>query len=125
MAKEIDEVTKDVEAMVAEKAAQAEKMDVQLKSMEEKMEEILKAQASQDKAQIADTVDKAKEVGVHYGYASAKKEVESGKTSRAPLWDDRTEKRFVEYVQMVKEKDKSAIAKGDDVYYKLIENGTK
>ena len=111
MAKEIDEVTKDVEAMVAEKAAQAEKMDAQLKSMEEKMEEILKAQASQDKAQIADTVDKAKEVGVHYGYASAKKEVESGKTSRAPLWDDRTEKRFVEYVQMVKEKDKGAIAK--------------
>ena len=113
----IDKAVEDVEAMIAEKAAAAKVLEDKLTSMETKMEDMLKAQAAQDKAQIEDTVENAKS-GVRYGYASARKDVAAGKTSKAPLWDDRTEKGFVEYVQMVKEHDTAAIKKayGDAPY---------
>lgn len=86
------------------------------KSMSEKMEEFLKQQAAMNTSLIRPN-EEEKEVGKNYGYLQAKKEVALGKTALAPYWDDKTTKRYSEYLHMVAEKDYDSIKKafGDNV----------
>lgn len=110
MEKDIDKTIDSVDKMV-------DGFEGKMASMEAKMEELLKAQASLKKEQVDDN-ETSKVKGIKYGYANAKKDVANGKTSKSAMWDDKTEKSFVEYVQMVKEGDKAGIKKsyGDSPY---------
>lgn len=92
------------------------KMAASMKDMEAKMEKLLQEKSAADKSQFRSDAEE-KEVGKTYGYLQAKKDIAKGKTAETPLWDDKTEGKFNEYLKMVKEKDYSAIKKafGDNV----------
>lgn len=115
--KQIDEATEDVKKMAVDFEALKAELEEQKKSMEAKMEDILKATANIDKAMTRSN-DEEKEVGINYGFLSAKKDIAAGKNVNAPMWDDKTEKRFSEWLQMVAEKDYDSIKKafGDNVH---------
>jgi len=93
-----------------------ERMEAQKADYEKKIEEILKAKADIADGSVPDE-DEQKERGKYYGYANARKETARGRTSPVPYWDDKTEKRFVEYMIAVKERDTAFIKKtfGDNV----------
>lgn len=101
----IDKATEDVSKMAASIA-----------SMEAKMEEILRDKAAASADQTRSNAEE-KEIGKSYGFLNARKDVLSGKTAMAPLWDSKTENRFNEYLKMVNQKDYVAISKafGDNV----------
>jgi len=111
----------DMEKDAVDKAADnVNEMAITLSKMKEdmeaKMEDILKTQATIEKAMFRDNKEE-KEVGASYGFLNAKKDVANGKTARVPLWDNKTEKRFDEYLHMLYEKDYKGINKafGDNV----------
>lgn len=81
-----------------------------------KMEQIQKEQARMNAAMIRSN-EEEKEIGKSYGFLQARSEVAAGKNARAPLWDDKTAKRFDEYCHMLYEKDYKGITKsfGDNV----------
>lgn len=106
---DVDKAVEDVNEM----AINFEKMKT---DMEAKMEELLKGQANMNKAMVRGN-EEEKKSGRTYGISQAKKEIAMGKTAKVPMWDDKTEKSFQTYLQMVNEKDYKAIEKAwaDDV----------
>lgn len=110
MEKDIDKTVENVDKMV-------DGFESKMASLEAKMEEMLKIKASFDKDQV-DSAEESKKKSKYYGYVNARKDIANGKNSSAAMWDEETETKFVEYVQMVKEGDKAAIKKayGDSPY---------
>lgn len=110
--KNIDEAINEVKSMADMQKALAD----QNKVFNDKFDEFLKAQANINQSLIRSN-EEEKEVGLSYGFLKAKQEVANGKTAMAPYWDDRTTKRYNEYLHMLYEKDYGAIKKafGDNV----------
>jgi len=106
----------DLENATKEVSAMAETVKSLKADLDAKLEAIQKEQAKMNQAMIRSN-EEEKQVGSSYGFLQARKEVAQGKTALAPYWDDRTEKRFNEYVHMVYEKDYKGIEKafGDNV----------
>jgi HK97 family phage major capsid protein len=107
----------EIEKDAVDKAAdRLEEMAKNNAILEQKMEELLKAQASMNKALIRSN-EEEKEIGKTYGFLDAKKDVAMGKTAAAPYWDAKTTSRFSDYIKMVYKGDKDGIAKafGDNV----------
>lgn len=117
MEKDIDKTVENVDKMV-------EGFEGKMASLEAKMEEMLKIKASFDKDQVDDQ-ETSKKKAKYYGYVNAAKDIANGKNSKMAMWDEKTEKSFVEYVQMVKEKDFKAISKayGDSPYTETTSAG--
>lgn len=104
---------KEIGSSVNEIKESSEKAKAEL---EARLEQIERAKAAYDKGMVDDN-ETAKEKGKTYGFLHARKDIANGKVARTPMWDDRTEKRFNEYLHMLYEKDYKGIEKafGDNV----------
>jgi len=105
----------NLEAIAKEVKDLAASLEAREKAYDEKIENILKEKAHVDKAMIVDSKEAAAKFK---GYLGARAEVNKGKTANVPLWDEKTEDQFVEWVHMVKNNDVGLIKKtfGDNAY---------
>jgi HK97 family phage major capsid protein len=112
---------KDKEA-IAKATEDVTKMADVTKAIDQKLDDVLKAQAHLEKSMIR-TNEEEKEVGGKYGFLSAKMDVLKGKMAAVPYWDRKTTERFGQYLSMLKTKDVAGIKKafGDNVQDNLSE----
>ena len=95
-----EDLKKELDEIKTERAAEKEKAKVE---MEIKAEQLQRETAELAKNKNLQGEKKYKAPSKYHGFINARKEVLKGKTQKVTDWDEDTEKKFVDYIYMLKD----------------------